>query len=195
MSNLNKTIAMLAKGESFYTEGYEDKMTLNDTMDIYNSLPVINSKMKFPASEVPVARFEEGTAPMTFGVSANLLGVYMETNEIKDIKQALNNIAESYRIPAEELGVVFESVDTIRKIVGECKCESDPMVRKAKMKSTAHIGYVIKGMQNNGVCCCKEPSSHIEYNFKDETNLVNIERSSGSFGDGYNDAKRSFYDG
>ena len=189
MSKLNKIISQLSRSESFINEDVNMELSVNKTIDIFDSIPTVKAKMGFPASQFPVAMFENAD-PFKYGVSAEILGIFMDRNNINSIEEALDVIGGANDISGKEIGIVFESKDVLTQMIDEAKAEKEIAKREAKIKSVERVGYLIQNMKNGKIEVAKEPSVvQIDYNDK---NLESIDTTK-PFGDGEIDTNKDIF--
>lgn len=189
MSNINKIINQLSRAEGFIQEDVDMQLTVKNVLESYAALPVIQHRMAFPPTEVPIATFEEGTAPTQYGVAADVFGLFMERNSLRDIKESLDIIATQNGLDSKNISLVFESGNSITDMIEEAKKETHIGRRNAKLQSVSRMGYLIDNLKTGNVSVCKEPNPVSQVDFND-TNIITIDTTK-PFGDGFDDPKRN----
>jgi hypothetical protein len=166
-----------SKTETFMTEDTNMSLAMGDLVDEMSSLDTIPSRLSFPASEVPVASFDEGTTVSKYGVGADVLSLYMERNGISDIKEAMSNIASANNISVEEMMMVLPSDAEVIAYMNEAKQDPNPTSKKEKMDALAQITRVIKVGKDGEVNMAKEPPPNpvTQIQWNDNESIINID--------------------
>ena len=166
-----------AKTETFMTEDANVNLSVKDLVDEMSSLPTTPGRLAFPASEVPVASFDESESFCKYGVGADVLSLYMEKNGIRDIKEALQNIASANKIALEEIMMVLPSEQDVMNYIQEAKKDTNPASKKDKMNALSQINAVIKVGKGEDVNMAKEPPANpvTQIQWNDGESIINID--------------------
>ena len=175
--SLMDVINNFAKTETFVTEDVNMNISISDLVSEMGSLPTTPGRLAFPASEVPVASFDESEAFCKYGVGADVLSLYMEKNGIRDIKEALQNIASANKIALEEIMMVLPSEQDVMNYIQEAKKDTNPTSKKDKMNALSQINAVIKVGKDEDVNMAKEPPANpvTQIQWNDNESIVNID--------------------
>lgn len=172
---LHNTVKFLSGLHNIVTEDMNLKLSSETLIDQYYSLPTVESNLVYPVKEVPVALFESG--PIRYGVSVNVLSLFMEMNQLTDLDQAIHMIAEANDLRDRDLAIVMPPVSVIRQQIQEAKDDTEPSSAKAKVSHLQRTGSMVQEIKNKGIPICKEPGvMDVKWNAK--TNIVNIEKPS-----------------
>lgn len=184
MSSLSNTIRYLAGTETFVTEDMNMKLDLENVLDEYANLPEVPNKLVFPVSEVPIASFEEADDfAYKYGLNVNVLSLFMEMNEMRDLHNAINMITEHNHIDRKDLCIVFNSNDDIRAMVEDAKHDTEPSSAKVKVHNINRTGALVQALKKDGLGVAKEPGvTDIKWNEK--THIVNIDSTTPFMSDG-----------
>lgn len=184
MSALSNSIRYLAGTETFVNEDMNIKLSIENVLDEYAALPEVPNKLVFPVKDVPVASFEESEdALYKYGVNVNVLSLFMEMNNIRDLHTAINLITESNKIDRKDLCIVFNSSDDIKAMVEDAKHDREPESAKVKVKNLNKTGQLIQAIKKDGLGVAREPAvKDIKWNEK--THIVNIDQSTPFMSDG-----------
>jgi hypothetical protein len=80
----------------------------------YNSIEEASRIIRYDADVVPVVNIDG-----QYYTEMNWLSAYMNSNEIKSITEALDNVAESNKLPAHSVGLLIESSDGVAAIINK----------------------------------------------------------------------------
>lgn len=174
-SALNNTVKFLSRVTDLVTEDVDLSLSSQSVLDAYTSLPTVSSKLNFPVKEVPIAQFESGS--VKYGVSVNVLSLFMEMNMLTDPNQAIHMIAEANDLKDNEIAIVMPDITLIRQQIQEAKDDTEPSTAKVKVKNLQRTGAMIRELKNRGLPVCKEPGV-LDVKWNEKTNIVNIEKTS-----------------
>lgn len=184
MSSLSNTIRYLAGTETFVNEDMNMKLDLDNMLTEYANLPEVPNKLVFPVSEVPIASFEESDDfRYKYGLNVNVLSLFMEMNEMKDLHNAINMITEHNHIDRQDLCIVFNSDDDIKAMLEDAKHDKEPSSAKIKVHNLNRTGALVQALKKDGLGVAKEPGvTDIKWNEK--THIVNIDQTTPFMSDG-----------
>lgn len=110
--------------------------------------------IEYAADYVPVLALESDGIPM-YAVELDTLNKYMESAEIDDIREALENVAECNNLSMGDMYLMIEDGDTISEAIQEAK--SSKKISSKKIKSSAGLEF-FKDLKNKKVKVIKKKS-------------------------------------
>ena len=179
---LNRLLNYISANDVAINESTDLELKIEEVIDIYNQIPVVETKLYFPADQVPICDLSSGDK-LQYGVSADIFGLFMEKNEVTDVQDAISIIEQANQLERGSLVLVFEGDEVLAKAIDECRCCGDSKERVNRLKQITKTGGLLKQLKNY-VPIAKEPSvTQVEWN--PNTNIVNIDRSDHWFGQGF----------
>ena len=130
----------------------------NELAEITSEIPTLEEGTIFYTEEV-VPVFEASKESGVKGiVELESVVKYMESNEIEDIAEAVEKIAEHYELQASDLGVVIESAEELEEVIQEAKKAAKKGMNK-KLVDIGGAAKMLKNIKNKGVKIFKKGSS------------------------------------
>lgn len=110
--------------------------------------------IEYGADYVPVLALESDGIPI-YAVELDNLNKYMESAEIDDIREALENVAECNDLSMGDIYLMIEDADTISEAIQEAKCSKK--LSSKKIKSSAGLEF-FQDLKNKKVKVIKKKS-------------------------------------
>ena len=130
----------------------------NEFSEISSEIPTLEEGTIFYTAEVvPVFEAAEKTGVKGV-VELESVVKFMESNDIDDIVDAVERIAEHYNLEGSDLGVVIESTEELEEIVQEAKAAAKKGMNK-KLVDVGGAAKMLKNIKNKGVKIFKKDSS------------------------------------
>lgn len=126
-------------------ENLEDQGILDEIED----LEELDEEICYTAEMVNVI-CQESTYGRRYLVEYDNLFKLMETYNIDELK-ALNMVCEHNLISLADTYLVIESVDSIKEMLNEAKCNKGPLGKAKNSKKLANCSKAIKNLKNKGI--------------------------------------------
>ena len=174
--NVNRFIAYMSEVEQSVQEDAGLDLAIEQVIDEYSKLPTTHTKLFFPADQVPIIVYEENQeSDCAFGVGIDIFGLFMEKNGITDIKEAYSIICKANNINEGQLALIFDSDDSLRKAVQECRCCCSNKEKGKKLSNLSKTGGLLKSLKNE-IPIAKEPGA-TEIQWNENPKIINLDRS------------------
>ena len=130
----------------------------NEFEEISASIPTLEEGTIFYTEEV-VPVFEASEKSGVKGViELESVVKFMDSNDIENIEEAVERIADHYGLQVSDLGVVIESAEELEEIVQEAKKAAKKGMDK-KLIDVGGAAKMLKNIKNKGVKIFKKDSS------------------------------------
>lgn len=160
MSDLFRKTTLQLMMESCKSEGCGQKTEaevdgdFDELEDEVESCKEYSEDIEYGADYVPVLALESDGIPI-YAVELDNLNKYMESAEIDDIREALENVAECNNLSMGDMYLMIEDGDTISEAIQEAKCSKK--ISSKKIKSSAGLEF-FKDLKNKKVKVIKKKS-------------------------------------
>lgn len=147
-------ITLLAEcAEADLNYNLETTIEESKIISAYDKIEELEEEVNYAAEFVPVMKIADN-----YYTEMQYLAPYMQNNDIRNVAEALNNIAEANNLAPKEVGLIVESQD----------CVTDKINEALGKKNTKFLGKVKKGedlvskLKSNGFKVKKKKSSKKE---------------------------------
>lgn len=144
MSDLFRKSALQIMMEACKSEGCSQKTEaevdgdFDELEDEVESCKEYSKDIYYGADYVPVLALESDGIPI-YAVELDNLSKYMESAEIDDMREALENVAECNNLSMGDVYLMIEDGDTISEAIQEAK--SSKRISSKKIKSSAGLDF------------------------------------------------------
>lgn len=174
--NVNRFIAYISEAEQLVQEDVGLDLAIEQVVDEYAKIPTTHSKLFFPADQVPIIVYEDSQeADCSYGVGIDIFGLFMEKNNITDIKEAYSIICKKNNLQEGQLALIFDSDDALKAAIQECRCCGDCKEKNKKLANLSKTGGLLKAIKND-IPIAKEPSV-LDIKWDEKQSIVNIDRN------------------